>query len=136
MEANEQVENLARRRSMSNVVGCSGCAGTFIIPMMIVSSGSWGLLTVIPLVGLVGLIVAIVGWISAGNRGRELALLKAGMNQPSAPTGAPLRIQGSGSESSPEHGEGASGAASSSGAASPTKPSMADRIEKARRAGH
>ena len=125
MEPNDPLSGLQNRRTRSNVVGCIGCAGVFVLPSLLVSSGAWSLLSgIFPLIGVILPIVAIAGWVNAGNIGKEIRAKQRAMGD-SYPSTA-----------GPKSGAPTGTANSSAASGKPPARSMASRLDKARRAGH
>lgn len=70
-----QISELESRRSRSVAMGCVSCAAVFVVPGLVISSGSWGMIAFLPLFVLIFSVLAIVGWVSAGNRKAEIIRL-------------------------------------------------------------
>lgn len=125
MEPNDPLSGLQSKRSRSNLTGCLSCAGVFVIPFLLVSSGGWELLAgIFPLLIVVLPIIAIVGWVNAGNISKEISAKQRAMGDTYPST--------AGSKSGASTGTANTSAASGK----PSGRSMASRLDKARRAGH
>lgn len=105
------VDDLQNRRKIANTLGCASCAAVFVIPSLIIALGAWTAIVFLPLLILIFTVLAIVGWVTAGNRKADIARL----NMPTTATAAPA--------SKPQP------------SATPKAQTLQSRIEKGKRAG-
>jgi hypothetical protein len=125
MEPYDPLSDLQKRRYRSNLVGCFSCAGVFLIPFMLLSSGAWSLLAgIYPLFIILLPILALGGWINAGNISKEIRSKQRVMGGNAAPTAGPSTAGSTGTTNT------------SATSGKPPAQSMASRLDKARRAGH
>lgn len=125
MEPYDPLSALQQRRTRSNLIGCFSCAGVFLIPFMLLSSGAWSLLAgIFPFLIILLPIIALGGWINAGNIGKEIRAKQRAMGGNAAPTAGSTAASPTGTTKT-----------SVTSGNAPTR-SMASRLDKARRAGH